>query len=106
MAGTNVIARLKAKWGIESNWDFLIICIVFSLTGMSAVQMRKFVFPLLGIKAETAFYIKFFCWLFILFPFYYVFLLFYGFIFRRFDFFWGMTKKSFGRFGKIFGKKS
>jgi hypothetical protein len=99
-----MLNKLKEKWGITSNFDFVIICLVFALTGMSAVQIRKLIFPLLGITEQTEFYIKFFAWLFVLFPFYYAFLLVYAFIFRKFDFFWGMTKKTFGRFGRLFGK--
>jgi hypothetical protein len=105
MAEPKVLTKVKEKWGITSNWDFIIICLVFALTGMSAVQIRKIIFPLLGITTETAFYIKFIAWLFFLFPFYYAFLLVYAFIFRKFDFFWNMTRKTFGRFGKLFGKK-
>jgi hypothetical protein len=108
MAESNFLSRIKEKWGITNNWDILIICFVFALTGMSAVQIRKVIFPFIGIHTETAFYIKFFAWLFVIFPFYYIFLLTYGFIFGKFNFFWNMTKKTFGRFGKIgrlFGKK-
>ncbi|MBO9699592.1 MAG: prolipoprotein diacylglyceryl transferase [Sporocytophaga sp.] len=94
--------KLKDKWGITSNWQMTIIFIVFGLTGISAVQIRKILFPLMGVVAETPFYIKFLLWLFVIFPFYYVFLLTYGFIFRQFPFFWGVTKKTFGRFGKPF----
>jgi len=99
-----LLNKIKDKWGITSNWDFLIICLVFALTGMSAVQVRKIIFPLFGVTDQTAFYLKFLLWLFVLFPFYYVFLLFYGFIFGKYQFFLGMAKKTFGRFGKVFKK--
>ncbi|WP_028981586.1 DUF6787 family protein [Sporocytophaga myxococcoides] len=94
--------RLKDKWGIRSNWQMTIIFIVFAITGMSAVEIRKILFPLMGVVGDTPFYVKFLLWLFVIFPFYYVFLLTYGFIFGQFPFFWAMTKKTFGRFGKPF----
>ncbi|MFN3402983.1 MAG: DUF6787 family protein [Cytophagaceae bacterium] len=96
--------RLKAKWGITSNLQLIIIFIVFAITGMSALQVKYLIFPFFGIDETTPFYIRMVVWLFTVFPFYYVFLLSYGFIFGQFNFFWNMTKKTFGRFGKLFGR--
>lgn len=90
--------RLKQKWGVKNNWHFFIICLVFALTGMTAVQMRKIVFPLLGVNEATPFWQVFIIWMLVIFPCYYIFLLFYGFIFGQFTFFYGMVKKTFGRF--------
>ena len=105
MAGSNMLGKIKERWGVSSNWDLFIICFVFAITGMSTVQIRKVIFPFIGITGSTEFYIKFIAWLFLIFPFYYVFLITYGFIFGKFPFFWGMTRKTFGRIGGVFKRK-
>jgi hypothetical protein len=102
----NFIEKLKQRWGVKSNWQLVIICVVFALTGMSAVQLRKLVFPLLGVNESTPFWQLIIIWLLIIFPFYYVFLLFYGFIFGQFPFFYGMVKKTLGRFRRVKQKDS
>ena len=98
--------KIKDRWGITSNLQFWTIMFIFSITGMSAVQIRKVIFPLIGVDEFTPFYLKALLWLVAIFPAYYVFLLTYAFIFGQFPFFWAMTKKTFGRFGKPFQKKN
>jgi hypothetical protein len=101
-----IFEKLKLRWGITSNTQFWIIMLVFAITGMSAVQLRKFVFPLIGVDDSTSTGVRIGLWLLIVFPSYYVFMIVYSYIFGQFDFFWNfMIKKSFGRFGKLFGKK-
>ena len=89
--------KLKKKWNINSTWDVVIICIVFSLAGMSIVYVRKPLFVLFGITKTTPFIIKFLCWLAIVFPTYQINLIIFGFLFGKFDFFWEKEKKM-GRF--------
>ena len=92
------IEKLKDRWGIESNKQFWIIMLVFSITGMSAVQIRKLIFPLVGIGASTPMWLYILLWLLMITPFYYIFLTIYAWIFGQSKFFNAMTKKTFSRF--------
>ena len=45
--------RLKEKWGIESNFQIVIIFIVFAINGSLAVYLTKPVLSLINISKET-----------------------------------------------------
>jgi len=100
------IIKLKKKWNIDSNWDFIMIMIVFSIAGMSIVYVRKPLFYVLGITAATPFWIKFVTWLIIVFPTYQINLIIFGFLLGQFNFFWEKEKQM-GRFflRLVLGKK-
>jgi len=100
------IKKLKKKWNIDSNWDFILIMIVFSIAGMSIVYVRRPLFYVLGITAATPFWIKFVTWLIIVFPTYQINLIIFGFLLGQFNFFWEKEKQM-GRFflRLVLGKK-
>jgi len=91
--------KLKEKWGINSNFQLFIICVVFAITGsVSAIisgPVIDYVFEGLNINK----YLKFILQLIIIMPIYQVLLLFFGFIFFQFNFFLQFVKK----FMKLFG---
>lgn len=92
------IEKLKEKWQLESNWQFVIIMLVFACTGSTIVLIKK---PLIGLLFEDGvrpLWFQIAYWIIIL-PFYNLVLLFYGFVFRQFDFFWKYEKKMLKRFG-------
>ena len=97
MTTPNWIIKLKKKWSIDSNWDFILIMIVFSIAGMSIVYVRRPLFYVLGITAATPFWIKFITWLIIVFPTYQINLIIFGFLLGQFNFFWEKEKQM-GRF--------
>ena len=97
MTTPNWIIKLKKKWNIDSNWDFILIMIVFSIAGMSIVYVRRPLFHVLGITATTPFWIKFVAWLIIVFPTYQINLIIFGFLLGQFNFFWEKEKQM-GRF--------
>lgn len=92
--------RLKEKWGITSNFQFIIILIVFSVTGSLAVWVAKPILELVGLdkSAVTP-------WLFwpiriaIIFPIYQVMIVVIGTFFGQFKFFWAFEKKMLVRLG-------
>lgn len=88
---------LKKRWNIESNWQVIIILIVFACTGFSAMFARPVVFNFLGIEETHPFWLKTVVWLLTIFPLYNVMLLMYATIFGQFNFFWAFIKKMFGR---------
>jgi len=91
------LKHLKQKWGIQSTWDAIVICVVFSLAGMSIVYVRRPFFHFVGITAETPFLIKFFTWALIVFPTYQINLIIFGTLLGQFRFFWEKEKEM-GRF--------
>jgi len=86
---------LKEKWGIESNFQIILIMVVFSLAGMSIGFVRRPLFHLFGIEAATPLWIKTVVYLLSIFPIYQVLLLIYGTLLGQFSFFWEKEKKMF-----------
>ena len=92
--------RLKEKWEITSNFQFIIILIVFSVTGTLAVWVAKPILELVGLdkSAVTP-------WMFwpiriaIIFPIYQVMIVVIGALFGQFKFFWAFEKKMLVRLG-------
>jgi hypothetical protein len=85
--------RLKQRWGITSNFQLIIIFVVFAITGSAAAWLSKPICVWLGITKED-----FGGWftlirLIIIFPIYQVLLVLIGFLFGQFRFFWGFEKK-------------
>ena len=91
------IGRLKAKWNISSNFEFVIIMLVFSIAGMLIVYERRPVFHWLGITSSTPFWVKFIAWLLVVFPAYQLNLVIFGSLLGQFRFFWN-KEKALGRF--------
>lgn len=90
--------RLKKRWNISSNWQLASILIVFAITGFSALQVAKPFLTLIGIPETFQPH-----WLYrvlrlvLIFPFYQVLLVFIGFLFGQFTFFWNFEKKMLNR---------
>lgn len=106
MAEPQFISKLKSKWGITSNRQFWTIMLVFALTGCSFLFVKKPIYEFVGIIETTPTWQKIILWILCVFPCYYIFLLFYGFIFGQFNFFWGMIKNTFGKIPKLFKAKT
>ena len=88
-----MIDKLKNKWNIQSNWDFIAIMLVFSLAGMSIGFFRRPIFHALGITAETPLWIKVVIYIPLIVPIYQMNLIIYGFLLGQFKFFWEKEKK-------------
>jgi len=101
-----IFERLKLKWGITSNYDFVMINIVFSLAGMLIVYERKPLFDLLGITAQTPFWIKVLVYIPLVIPLYQINLLTFGFLLGQFPFFLKKEKQILKFFGGLFSKKT
>jgi peptide-methionine (S)-S-oxide reductase len=101
-----MVNRLKKRWNIDSNIQFILILIVFSLTGMTTLWVRKAIWPLLGLAPDTSFFIKVPLYILIIFPVYQILQLIIAFVFGQFRFFWEFEKKMFRRIGIMPGKKS
>lgn len=86
--------NFKQRWNITSNWQLIVILIVFAFTGSSAAYVSKPVLYFLGItKNEVSLLVYYIAYVVLIFPIYQILLLFYGFIFGQFKFFWAFEKK-------------
>jgi hypothetical protein len=86
--------KLKERWGVNSNKQIFIILLVFAITGFSSLQLAKPFLSLIGIPDTFEPH-----WLYrvlrllLIFPIYQVILVFIGYVFGQFSFFWNFEKK-------------
>ncbi len=85
--------KLKKRWGIKTNFQLVVIFIVFAITGSVSSLLSTPFCKLLGITKEN-----FELWytpfrLILIFPIYQVLLVLIGTIFGQFNFFWAFEKK-------------
>ncbi|MEM6643771.1 MAG: DUF6787 family protein [Bacteroidota bacterium] len=92
------INKLREKWGLKSFWQFVVVMIVFACTGFTVVFIRGPIIELITGGGEREWWMTLIYFLLIL-PIYNVLLLFYGFIFGQFSFFWKYEQKMLKRFG-------
>ena len=97
--------KLKARWGIHSNFQLLIILVVFAITGSSSVYVAKPFLQYVGLEAgnfSEGWWGATVYWtarLLLIFPFYQVLLILFGWLFGQFRFFWNFEKKMLQRMG-------
>ena len=92
--------KLKKRWGIESNFQIFLILIVFAITGSTSAKLAGPLCDFLGINQETSpWYWYWFARIVLIFPIYQVLLVFFGWVFGQFQFFWEFEKKMLGRLG-------
>lgn len=85
--------KLKKKWGITSNFQFVIIFIVFAITGSLSAYLSKPFTNYIGLTKENLGNFVIPIRLIAIFPIYQVLLVFIGFVFGQFTFFWWFEKK-------------
>lgn len=92
--------KLKERWGIDSNFQAVIIFIVFGITGTTSAKLAGPVTEFIGITSENVS-----LWLYwpirvlVIFPLYQILLILFGYIFGQFSFFWNFEKKMLSRMG-------
>lgn len=97
--------KLKHRWGINSTFQLIIICIVFSITGSSAIFVAKPFLEWIGMDRSNFQEVWWSSWIYwtlrilLIFPFYQVLLVLYGWLFGQFHFFWNFEKKMLSRMG-------
>jgi hypothetical protein len=83
----------KQRWQIHSNIQLIVIIIVFAITGSTAAYLSKPILDFLGIvKGTISNWIYYPLYIILIFPIYQVLLVFFGFIFGQFKFFWAFEK--------------
>ena len=92
--------KLKKRWNLTSNWQVLVILLVFSITGYSSLLIAKPVLNLVGLdQANTNPWLYRPLRILLIFPFYQVLIVCYGWLFGQFEFFWNFEKKMLSRLG-------
>ncbi len=86
------VERLKTKWGLTSGFQVFVICLVFSLAGMSITRIRPLVWHLFGFTPETSLWISVPAYILMIFPTYQISLLVFGTLLGQFRFFWEKEK--------------
>ena len=90
--------KLKERWNVTSNWQLTKIFIVFAITGYSSLLLAIPFLNMIGIPETFQPH-----WLYrvlrilLIFPIYQVLLVFIGFVFGEFYFFWQFEKKMLDR---------
>jgi len=86
--------KLKERWNIDNNWQLIKILMVFAITGFSSLQLAKPFLNLIGIpETYEPHWLYRVLRLLLIFPIYQVLLVFVGFVFGEFKFFWEFEKK-------------
>lgn len=98
----NFLQKLKTRWKLKSLTQVVLVLLVFACTGFSVMFLKQPLYNLAGIEEQTSAWIKVPFYLIAVLPIYQVVLLFYGFVFGQFRFFWEFEKRMFRR---IFSRK-
>lgn len=86
--------KLKQRWGITSNFQLVVIFIVFAATGSTSAYLSKPVLGWMGITKDTlSLWAYYPLYIILIFPIYQVLLVFFGFISGQFTFFWNFEKR-------------
>lgn len=94
------ISKLESKWIVKERWQLIRIFIVFAITGSSSMFVGRPIIKWLGITTDNFnLFVYWFSFIFTSLIFYQILLVFWGFIFGQFDFFWNFEKKMLRRFG-------
>jgi hypothetical protein len=95
--------KLQTRWKVDSLWQVVVILIVFACTGFTVLLIKNPLFEYFFPTGEKPVWASALYWILIL-PVYNGFLLFYGFIFGQFRFFWDFEKRFLSRIISVFNK--
>ena len=86
--------KLKLRWGITSNFQLVMILVVFAATGSTSAYIAKPILAWLGLSKDAiSGWLYYPLYIILIFPAYQVLLLTFGFLFGQFKFFWAFEKK-------------
>lgn len=86
--------KLKQRWNITSNFQLVVIFIVFAITGSSSAYLSKPILDWIGFTKDVVSpWIYYPLYLILIFPIYQVLLISFGFLAGQFKFFWEFEKK-------------
>ncbi len=92
--------RLEKKWAVTYRWELIAIFIVFAITGSTAARISDPLLSFLGLdRASTSGWVYWPIRILLIFPIYQILLVFVGWLFGQFQFFWAFEKKMLRRMG-------
>lgn len=92
--------KLERKWILDYRWEMIRVFMVFAITGSSSLFVGRPFIALIGITKENLpSFIYWILYIFVGLVFYQILLVFYGWLFGQFKFFWKFEKKMLSRFG-------
>jgi len=92
--------KLEHKWVVDQKWEMIAIFIVFAITGSLSARLAKPLVNFLGLHPEEiSGWIYWPIRILIILPIYQILLVFIGWLFGQFTFFWGFSKKMLKRMG-------
>jgi hypothetical protein len=99
----NWIRQLQSRWKVNNGFQITIILMVFACTGFTVFAVKNSLLGLLFVEgpppwARILYYA-------VILPVYNILLLFYGFLFGQFDFFWDFEKRSLKKISASLKKK-
>lgn len=108
-----MLNKLKKRWAIESNFQLLIIFIVFGITGTLSVFITTPILDFFDFKKENfenyalGYFIYYTIKFITIFPLYNLLLIAIATLFLQFEFFWNFQKRMFAKmgFGFFFKKR-
>lgn len=98
------VEKLKKRWKLKSAGQVMLILLVFACTGTTVLIIKNPITNLILGEGGNHTLFSIIYWILVL-PVYNILLLFYGFIFGQFEFFWQYEKKFFGRLFRLFRTK-
>jgi hypothetical protein len=84
--------KLKQRWGIDNDWQVLLILLAFSLAGPTTLYFHNQIDLLLGIDAESPFWIKLVVFIIVVYPLYNLSLMAFGTLLGQYRFFKNFMK--------------
>ena len=97
---------LKTKWNIQTDRDFWLIMLTYSLAGMTILPVKKIIFHAIGITPHTPFWVVALVYIPLVPPAYQVGLIFFGSLLGQSDFVWGQAKKRMSRMNFLARRKT
>lgn len=95
-----IINKLEKKWVVNQKWELIRIFIVFAITGSSSIFVGRPFIAFIGITKENLNPLLYWAlFLIIGVIFYQLLLVFFGWLFGQFQFFWNFEKKMLRHFG-------
>ena len=98
--------KIRSFFKVESNYQLLIINLVFAITGTSSLFVADYILDMLLVTQEN--YDNSFYWItriILILPIYQILLIIFGILFGEFSYFWRMEKKTLNKIRSIFKSK-
>jgi riboflavin transporter FmnP len=104
MATPGWINRLASRWNLKNTAQVIMVLVVFACTGFTVMFIKKPIMTLVAGEGGNTALASVLYYIFI-FPLYNVVLLFFGFVFGQFSFFWEFEKRTFRRIVSLLKRK-